>query len=65
MVHATRIAVDLAKSVFEIVVSSEPGKVATRDRLPRATFLAFFANRPPAIVVMEACGSLPRVLVPA
>jgi transposase len=57
MVHATRIAVDLAKSVFEIVVSSEPGKVVARDRLPCATFLAFFANRPPAIVVMEACGS--------
>jgi transposase len=57
MPHATRIAVDLAKSVFEIVVSDQPGKVSDRHRLPRGTLLEFFANRPAATVVMEACGS--------
>jgi transposase len=57
MLHATRIAVDLAKSVFEIVVSDQPGKVVERHRLARGKFLEFFANRPAATVVMEACGS--------
>lgn len=57
MLHATHIAVDLAKSVFEIVVSDQPGKVMERHRLPRRTFLEFFANRPTATVVMEACGT--------
>jgi transposase len=57
MLHATSIAVDLAKSVFEIVVSDQPGKVVERHRLPRGKFLEFFANRPAVTVVMEACGS--------
>jgi transposase len=53
----TLIAVDLAKSVFEIAVSHEDGKVAKRRRLPRSAFLEFFANVPRATVIMEACGS--------
>ena len=53
----TTIAVDLAKSVFEIAVSEEPGRVAERHRLSRAAFLQFFVQRPPSTVLMEACGS--------
>jgi transposase len=53
----TRIAVDLAKSVFQIAVSNQPGRVARRQRLPRAQFLAFMAQQPAALVIMEACGS--------
>jgi len=56
MEHTT-IAVDLAKSVFEIAVSHHPGRVAERHRLSREAFQRFFANRPPATVLMEACGS--------
>jgi transposase len=56
MKHTT-IAVDLAKSVFEIAISNHPGKVAERHRLSRDTFLRFFAERRPATVLMEACGS--------
>lgn len=54
--ESTTIAVDVAKSVFEIAVSLEPGKVAERKRLSRAKFERFFADRGPAVVVMEACG---------
>jgi transposase len=54
---AETIAVDLAKAVFEIVVSTAPGKIVGRERVPRRKFLDFFVNRPPATVVMEACGS--------
>ena len=53
----TTIAVDIAKDVFEIAVSTTPGKVSEQHRLKRAKFLLFFANRSPATVVMEACGS--------
>jgi transposase len=57
MQNDTRIAVDLAKAVFEIAVSNHPGQVARRERLPRSQVLSFFAQQPPATVVMEACGS--------
>src|SRR5579862_23629 len=44
----TLIAVDVAKAVFEIVVSQSPGKVHERARVPRSRFLAFFVQRPAA-----------------
>jgi len=53
----TLIAVDLAKDVFEIAVSKRPGTVAERHRLSRRTLLRFFAQRQPATVLLEACGS--------
>jgi len=55
--HPTTIAVDLAKSVFEVAVSTEPGRVCQRRRLTRGQMASFFANRPPATVLMEACGT--------
>jgi transposase len=53
----TCIAVDLAKSIFEIAVSTRPGRVRERHRLSRAQLLRFFARRAPATVLLEACGS--------
>ena len=53
----TLAAVDIAKEIFEVGVSDRPGRVALRKRLPRDRFLEFFAQLPPATVVMEACGS--------
>jgi transposase len=53
----TTIAVDVAKSVFEVAVSRHPGKVAERHRLSREAFLRFFAERQLATVLLEACGS--------
>ena len=57
MHNDTRIAIDLAKSVFEIAISERPGRVCRRQRLSRGRFLAFMAQQPPCTVVMEACGS--------
>ena len=57
MEKTTTIAVDLAKSVFEVAVSEAPGRVSERKRLSRGGLLAFFAKRAPAVVLMEACGS--------
>ncbi len=53
----TTIALELAKTVFEVAVSHQPGRVAKRLRLSRAKLTEFFAHQPPATVLMEACGS--------
>jgi len=53
----TTVAVDLAKSVFEIAVSRRPGRVSQRHRLSRGALLRFFARQPAATVLLEACGS--------
>ncbi len=53
MEHTT-IAVDLAKSVFQVAVSHRAGHVDEERRLSRDRFLAFFAQRPPATVILEA-----------
>jgi len=55
--HSTTIAVDLAKSVFEVAVSHRAGKVSERRRLTRVQFTRFLREQPPATLVMEACGT--------
>jgi transposase len=52
-----QIGVDLAKSVFEVAVSTVPGRVRERRRLARAALTGFFAAQPPSEVFLEACGS--------
>jgi transposase len=56
-VHSTLIAVDVARSVFEVAMSSAPGRVRDRRRLSRTGLQALLASQAPARVVMEACGS--------
>lgn len=51
------IAVDLAKTVFELAAADGAGKIVERRRLNRAQFERYFENRECAHVVMEACGS--------
>ena len=53
----TTIAIDLAKSVFEVGISDRPGHVSRNCRLSRSELSSFLATQPPAIVVMEACSS--------
>ena len=57
MGKSTTIAVDLAKSVFEVAVSDRPGRVGEQQRLNRQAFLPFVAQRQPARVLLEACGT--------
>ncbi len=51
------VAVDLAKTVFQVVVADERGKITERRRLTRAQFERFWENRASCRVLMEACGS--------
>lgn len=55
--NSTQIAVDLAKSVFQVAVSNTPGRVDEEHRLSRARFERFFAEREPVEVLMEACST--------
>jgi transposase len=56
-VKNTTIAIDLAKSVFEIGISDRPGHVSESRRLSREQLGVFMANQTPTTVIMEACGS--------
>ena len=53
----TTIAMDLAKSVFEVAVANERGQILELKRLGRASFRRLLATRPSSRVVMEACGT--------
>ncbi len=57
MGNDTLVAVDLAKSVFQLAVSDRPGRVVRRERLTRDKFLEFFAQQAFSTVIMEAWGS--------
>ncbi len=53
----TMIGVDLAKTVFQVHGASMTGQPKFRKKLSRQNFPKFMADQPPAVVVMEACGS--------
>lgn len=55
--NATTVAVDLAKSVFQVAVADASGRIAGSHRLSRTQFERFFGNHAADLVVMEACGS--------
>lgn len=53
----TMIGVDLAKNVFQLHGATMAGEVKFRKKLSRGQFLRFMSEQPPALVVIEACGS--------
>ncbi len=53
----TMIGVDLAKNVFQLHGASMTGQLRFRRKVTRPQFRQFMAGQPPAVVVMEACGS--------
>ena len=55
--NSTTIAVDVAKAVFEVAVSEHPGQVRERHRFSRERFRRYLGEQPPAVLLMEACGS--------
>lgn len=55
--NTTQVAVDLAKSVFEVAVSHKPGRVHESARMSRGRFQKFFDGREPVEILMEACGT--------
>jgi transposase len=53
----TTVGIDLAKNVFQVHGVDEHGKVVLRKQIKRAQVVEFFANLPPCLIGMEACGS--------
>ncbi len=51
------VAVDVAKSVFQLAVADQTWRVVEQLRLSRTQFERWFVNRAVGLVVMEACGS--------
>ncbi|HEX6464920.1 MAG TPA: transposase, partial [Vicinamibacterales bacterium] len=54
---ATTVAVDLAKSVFEVAIADRQWHIVARHRFNRRQFTRFLATTSPSHVVMEACGT--------
>jgi transposase len=54
---STTVAVDLAKSVFQLAVTDASWRVIEQHRLTRSQFDKWFINRDVSLVIMEACGS--------
>jgi transposase len=55
--HATTVAIDLAKDVFELAYADADHRIVARKRLSRRAFARVLDNQGPLRVVMEACGS--------
>lgn len=55
--NITTVGIDLAKNVFQAHGVDAQGKTGLKKQLKRAQVLPFFANLPPCLIGMEACGS--------
>ena len=55
--NSTTIAVDLAKSVFQISIANDRGRILERRRFTRRQFERFLGEAPPSHFVLEACGT--------
>jgi len=55
--NVTTVGIDLAKNVFQIHGVNMHGKTVLRKQLRRQQMAEFFANMPPCLIGMEACGS--------
>ena len=55
--NATTIAVDLSKSVFQVSLANQAGRIIERRRLSRQQYEHFLAEQPTAEIVMEACAT--------
>ena len=51
-----RLGMDVGKNTFHLVGVDEAGLPAVKKKLRRKQVLAWFANLPPCLVAMEACG---------
>ncbi|MDM0109927.1 IS110 family transposase [Variovorax sp. J22R24] len=52
----TTVGIDLAKNVFQVHCGDERGKAVLKRQLRRDQMATFFANLPPCLIGMEACG---------
>jgi len=53
----TTVGIDLAKNVIQVHAIDENGKTAVKKAMKRDQVTKYFANLPPCLIGMEACGS--------
>ena len=53
----TTVGIDLAKNVIQVHAIDEHGKVVIKKAMKRDQVVKYFANLPPCLIGMEACGS--------
>ena len=53
----TTVGIDLAKDVIQVHAIDEHGKAVVKKAMKRGKVLEYFANLPPCLIGMEACGS--------
>ena len=53
----TTVGLDIAKLVFQVHAVDAAGRVITSQAIRRKDLMAFFANLPPCLVGIEACGT--------
>ena len=56
IMQAVRIGLDIAKSSFQVHGVDAHGKVVVRKQLSRNKVLSYFAQLPPCLIGLEACG---------
>src|SRR5918912_2479228 len=55
--HVTTIGLDIAKNLFQVHGADAQGRPVLKRKLARGKVLEFFANLPPCLVGLEACGA--------
>lgn len=55
--ECTTIGIDIAKSVFQLSVANQSGKIIERNRLTRGQFERYLYKQSQSKLVMEACGT--------
>jgi len=55
--QCTTIGIDIAKSVFQLSVANQSGKIIERNRLTRGQFERYLYKQSQSKLVMEACGT--------
>lgn len=57
MEEISTVGIDIAKSVFQVHAIDHGGNVVVRRQLRRQQMLKFFAQVPPCLIGIEACGT--------
>src|SRR5690242_14648781 len=55
--QVTTVGLDIAKNLFQVHGADTQGRAVLKRKLARAKVLEFFANLPPCLVGLEACGA--------
>jgi transposase len=56
MKNSSLVAIDIAKTIFQLIAVETTGKIVFSKKLTRTELLPFIAQLPSTLIAMEACG---------